>query len=213
MNVVMLMAGGVGNRFGAKIPKQYIKLNGKPIIDYVIENVKKSKLVDKILVVIDKNYIKYSNILYNGNFDFAENGKERYDSIKNGFNFIKKNYTCNKVVIVDAVAPFIYPELIDDYFCKLDDYDAVITSQKITGALGNYSYDPLDREDYYITQSPEGFKFELIYKYFNPNFKSQELAWQLPKSSKKYLNFNFKNNLKITYDFELEYASYILNKS
>ena len=210
MNVVMIMAGGVGNRFGANIPKQYIKLNDKPIIDYVLESVQKSKLVDKILVVIDKKCIKYSNVLQNGKFDFANNGKERYESIKNGFTFIKENYKCKNVLIADAVAPFIYPELIDDYFLKLDDYDAVITSQKITGALGNYSYDALDREKYYITQSPEAFKFDLIHKYFNVNFKSQELSCQLPKDTKKYLNFNFKNNLKITYDFELEYAAYLM---
>ena len=74
MNVVMIMAGGVGNRFGANIPKQYIKLNDKPIIDYVLESVQKSKLVDKILVVIDKKCIKYSNVLQNGKFDFANNG-------------------------------------------------------------------------------------------------------------------------------------------
>lgn len=215
MNVVMIMAGGVGNRFGANIPKQYIKLNGKPIIDYVIENVQKAKSVDKILIVIDKNCVDYSDILKAepNNFDFADNGSERYESIKNGFDFIKKNYDCEKVLIADAVAPFIYPELIDNYFSKLDDYDAVITSQKITGALGNYSYEPLDREAYYMTQSPEAFNFNLIYKNFNPDFKSQELAWQLPKDSKKYLNFNFKNNLKITYDFELEYASFLMKYS
>lgn len=212
MNVVMIMAGGVGNRFGANIPKQYIELNGKPIIDYVIENVRKAKSVDKILIVIDKNCMNYSNILKNtpNEFDFAPNGSDRYGSLKNGFDFIKENYKCDRVLIADAVAPFIYPELIDNYFSKLDDYDAVITSQKITGALGNYSYDPLDREDYYMTQSPEAFDFNLIYKHFNPNFESQELAWQLPKETKKYLNFNFKNNLKITYDFELEYASYLM---
>ena len=190
MNVVMIMAGGVGNRFGANIPKQYIKLNGKPIIDYVIENVRKAKSVNKILIVIDKSCMHYSDILKSNTseFDFAPNGSDRYGSIKNGFDFIKENYKCNKVLIADAVAPFIYPELIDNYFSKLDDYDAVITSQKITGALGNYSYDPLDREDYYITQSPEAFNFNLIYENFNPNFESQELAWQLPKETKKYLN-------------------------
>lgn len=210
MNVVMIMAGGKGDRFGANIPKQYIKLNEKPIIDYVIENVQRSRSVDKILIVINKDCIKYSNLLQDGEFDFAENGNDRYESIKNGFNFIRENYNCDKLLIADAVAPFIYPELIDDYFSKLDDYDCVITAQKITGALGNFSYEPLDREDFYMTQSPEAFNFDLIYKHFNPNFISQELAWQLPKETKRYLNFNFKNNLKITYDFELEYASYLI---
>ena len=137
MNIVMIMSGGVGKRFGANIPKQYVKLNGKPVIDYVIEAVKKSKLTDKIVVVIDEEYINYSDILKEKDekIVFAKNGKERYDSVKNGFDFISKSYKCDKVLIADAVAPFIYPELIDEYFEKLEEYDAVITAQKITGAL------------------------------------------------------------------------------
>lgn len=52
----------------------------------------------------------------------------------NGLKLIQENYPCDsdKVVIVDAVAPFLYAELIDEYFRKLDDYDAVITAPKIT---------------------------------------------------------------------------------
>ncbi|MGN1299249.1 MAG: 2-C-methyl-D-erythritol 4-phosphate cytidylyltransferase, partial [Candidatus Scatovivens sp.] len=113
MNIVMIMSGGVGKRFGASIPKQYVKLNGKPVIDYVVSAVKKSKLTDKIVVVIDKEYINYSEILKqeDSKIVFADNGKERYDSVKNGFDFIKHNYRCDKVLIADAVAPFIYPEL------------------------------------------------------------------------------------------------------
>ena len=137
MNIVMIMSGGIGKRFGANIPKQYVKLNGKPVIDYVVNAVKQSKLTDKIVVVIDKEYIDYSEILKQEDpkIVFVDNGKERYDSVKNGFDYIKQNYECDKVLIADAVAPFIYPELIDDYFEKLDVYDTVITAQKITGAL------------------------------------------------------------------------------
>lgn len=62
-----------------------------------------------------------------------------------------------------------------------------------------------------MTQSPEAFKFKQIIKYFDPsNNETQELAWHLPRNTKKYLNFNFKNNLKLTYNFELEYASYLI---
>lgn len=212
MNIVMIMAGGVGNRFGAGFPKQYVKLNGKPVIDYVIEAVKKSKLTDRIVVVIDNEYINYSEELKKNDvrIDFARNGKERYDSLRNGFELIKERYNCENVLIADAVAPFIYPELIDDYFKKLEEYDGVITAQKITGALGNYNFEILDREKYYMTQSPEAFKFKKIYEHFNPNLNTQELGWHLPKGSKFYLNFEFKNNLKLTYNFELEYASSLM---
>lgn len=210
-NIVFLMAGGVGSRFGADRPKQYLDLNGRPVIDYVIDAIEDSNLTDGVIVFAGKEYIGYSKLLswmINDNeYMFIETGKDRYTNFKNGFKFIEDNkIDCDKILIVDSVAPFITGELIDDYFTKLDEYDAVITAQKFTGALGNYEYDPLNRDDYYMTQSPEGFKYPLIAEYLDPEATTQELAWHLPKETKKYLNFNFKNNLKLTYDFELEYA-------
>ena len=211
-NVVMIMSGGVGRRFGANIPKQYLKINGKAVIDYVIEKVMKSKKTDKIVIVMDEKYKELSKYLSSSDFIFASNGKERLDSLKNGFDVIAANGGCDKVLICDAVAPMLYPELIDFYFDTLDNYDTVITAQKITGALGNYSYEPLDREDYYITQSPEAFHFDYLMKYFKTDAKSQELAWQLPSTTKHFLNFNFKNNTKLTYNFELEYMKFKLEE-
>lgn len=211
MNIIIIMSGGVGNRFGANIPKQYCLLNGRPVIDYVIDAAKGSKVADKVVVVCDPSCIDYSDALKNSGFDFAVNGKERLDSLKSAFDHIQANYPeCERIIILDAVAPFVTSELIDDYLTKLDDNDAVITCQKITGALGNYAYDPLDREEYYMTQSPEAFRFKTLMPYFTTTFPSQELAWQMPRETKKYLNFEFKNNLKLTYDFDLKYASFML---
>ena len=51
MNIIIIMSGGVGNRFGANIPKQYCQLNGRPVIDYVIDAAKGSKVADKVVVV------------------------------------------------------------------------------------------------------------------------------------------------------------------
>lgn len=212
-NIVFLMAGGVGNRFGADKPKQYLDLNGRPVVDYVVDAIDNAESVDGVIVFANENDMQYSDLLISKLFKskdkyiFIEPGKDRYSSLIKGFNYIEENnLDTNKVLVVDAAAPFIESSLINDYFDKLNEYDAVITAQKITGALGNYNYDPLDREEFYMTQSPEGFKYPLIKDYINPNAKTQELAWHLPKECTKYLNFNFKNNLKLTYDFELEYA-------
>ena len=210
-NIIIIMSGGVGNRFGANIPKQYCILNGRPVIDYVIDAAKGSKTADKTVVVMDPSCMELSKELKNSGFDFALNGKERPDSLKSAFDHITKNYPeCEGVIILDAVAPFVTSELIDDYLTKLNDYDAVITCQKITGALGNYDFDPLDREKYYMTQSPEAFRFKTLLPHFKTDFPSQELAWQLPRETKKYLNFDFKDNLKLTYDFQLRYAEYLM---
>lgn len=211
MNVALIMSGGVGKRFGSDLPKQYNTIKGRPIIDYVIDACKKSKLTDRIVVVCDPSCVGYSEYLKNGEVDIALNGNERCYSLNNGLKFIEEHYDCDKVCIFDAVAPFVYPRLIDEYFSKLDEYDCVITSQKITGELGNYDYDILQRSDYYISQSPEAFRFKLLMKYFDPEFPSSELANQLPKNTKRYLNFDFKMNLKITYDFDLRYAEYMID--
>lgn len=210
MNIAMIMSGGVGKRFGTVLPKQYNLIHGRPVIDYVIDACREAKSVDKIVVVCDPQCVQFSPELSKGDIAVAPNGKERCYSLQNGLEFIRENYNCDNICILDAVAPFVYPELIDEYFARLADYDCVITCQKITGELGNYRYDILDRNEYYISQSPEAFRYNLLMRHFNAEFPSSELANQLPADAKRYLNFDFKNNLKITYDFELKYAEQMI---
>ena len=210
MNVAMIMSGGVGRRFGAELPKQYHLLHGRPVIDYVIEACKAAKTVDRIVVVCDPQCVRYSQLLAGGEVDIVEGGRERNDSLSNGLHYIQNHYECGRICIFDAVAPLVYPDLIDSYFSKLDNYDVVITAQKITGELGNYTFDILDRNTHYITQSPEAFRFPLLMEYFDPHFYSTELANQLPKTTKRYLNFDFPQNHKITYDFDLKYLEHMI---
>lgn len=212
MNIVIIMSGGVGARFGAVIPKQYNLIAGRPVIEYVIDAVQKSRKTDQVVIVMDEQWRGYSKRLQDPCFDFAPNGSTRLESMLHGLELIKQKYPCEKVVIVDAVAPFLYPELIDDYFDKLDTYDAVITAQKITGGLTDIHDANLDRENFIVTQSPEGFRFDLLYDHFQVDFPYQETAGMLPAGSKRWYNFGFKNNLKLTYDFELAYAEFMLKK-
>ena len=210
MNIVIVMSGGVGARFGAVIPKQYNLIAGRPVIEYVLDAVEASKKADRVVIVMDSQWEAYSEKIRQGNYEIAPNGSTRIESMYNGLKLIHDRYACDKVVIVDAVGPFIYGKLIDDYFDLLDTYDAVITSQKITGGFTDIHDSRLDREDYIITQSPEGFRFELLWNHYDLNFPYQETAGMLPDGSKRYYNFDFKNNLKITYDFELTYCEYML---
>lgn len=211
MNIILLMSGGVGSRFGANIPKQYVNLNGRPVIEYVLEASLLSKKADKIVVVMDKQYKNVSSLLEAPKIAITDNGKDRYGSLRNGLEFIKKNYNCDNVLIADAVAPFIYPELIDDYFTKLDEYDMVLTGQKITGALCDFKGTKYDREEFFMAQAPEAFKFDMLYNNIDYSTNYQALSSFMTTDASRYVNFNFKNNLKLTYDFELKYAEFLLN--
>ena len=89
MNIVIIMSGGVGQRFGAVIPKQYNLIAGRPVIDYVVDAVKESKLTDKVVVVMDPQWKGYSEALKNSDFDFTVNGETRIKSLYNGLKLIK----------------------------------------------------------------------------------------------------------------------------
>ncbi len=211
MNVAIILSGGKGLRYGAKVPKQYLDLNGKPVIDYVISAAKNSKKTNEIIMVINKDNLCYSKEIDKKKMAIVPNGKERHYSLKNALDYINKFFPkCENVIILNAVSPMVTSDLIDDYFNRLNEYEIIITCEKCPGELINDKFDRIDRNKYYFAQSPEAYKFKLLYKYFNPESKYTEVAYHLPKKSKVYLNLDFKNNIKITYETDLILASILL---
>ena len=73
-NIIMITAGGVGARFGSSVPKQYIEVNGRQVISYVIEACKKSREADAILVVAHPSY--HQEIIAAYGVDVAASGQE-----------------------------------------------------------------------------------------------------------------------------------------
>lgn len=207
MNITAILAGGISERFMSAIPKQYHQLDGKMVIEFVIDSVIESKKADKIVIAAGEEYSeKYlKDICIKNNIDIVKSGDTRNKTLKNTIDYIAETYPCKKLIVCDAVRPLVTSELIDLYYDFLDDYSAVVTAQKITDSLGCYKQKQINREDYYLMQSPEGFDFEMLYKSFNPNSSLTEVTQQLPDEAKIKLYFDFKNNFKITYPEDLEY--------
>ncbi len=207
-NIIMITAGGVGQRFGADVPKQFLKLAGKPVISYVIEACKKSKNADAILVVADPVY--HDELKRTYGVDTAYNGNELNITKRNGFDYIKANSSCQKLIVVEAVRPSLVPEVLDKTFELLDDYDAVACARKITDSLGHYGEWVVNREDYYTLNPPEGFRFPLLDKHFRSDSKYTESIQQLPEDTKVYLNFDVPYFDKITYPEDLVKAEALI---
>lgn len=195
-NIIMITAGGVGQRFGASTPKQYLILDGQPVISYVIAACKKSKYADAIVVVADPFY--HEELVETYGVDVACNGPELNITKRNGFDYIKANSSCEKLVVVEAVRPSLTPEVIDRTFELLDDNDAVACARPITDSLGHYGEWIVDRSKYYTLNPPEGFNFPLLDANFSPESTLTESIQQLPPDSKVYLNFDVPYFDKIT---------------
>lgn len=213
MNIVTILASGVGARYGSDMPKQFHKINGKMVIEYVIDAILEAKTVDKILIVsnLEKNDCYLAPLATISKVVFTDGGDTRNRSLANALNYIYDNYNCNKIIVCDAVRPMITGELIDKYFALLDECDAVVTAQTITDSLGCYDIPQIHRERYYLMQSPEGFNFNLLYDNFDPESKLTEVTQQLPSSSKIELCFDFNNNFKLTYPADLKYLEALIN--
>ena len=200
-NIIMITAGGVGARFGSSVPKQYVEVNGRQVISYVIDACKRSQEADAILVVAHPSYHEELQAAYG--IDIAGSGEELNVTKRNGLDYIREHSACEKLVVVDAVRPTVTPEVLDSFFRRLDDYDAVACARKITDSLGRYGEWVVNREEYYTLSAPEGFRFSLIDKHFRAQSPLTESIQQLPPTSKVYLDFSVPYFDKLTYPEDL----------
>ncbi len=110
---VVLLSGGVGKRFGASIPKQYVELLGRPIATYSMETFSKMPAVSEIVVVCEEEWRsvfeqEHARLGQAKPISFAKPGAERQDSVYNGFVAISPN--AELVAIHDSARPMVTAE-------------------------------------------------------------------------------------------------------
>ena len=209
-NIIMITAGGVGERFSSNVPKQYVEINGRQVISYVIDACRHSQLADAILVVADPYY--HDELVATYGVDVAVSGPVLNATKRNGFDYIRDNSACQKLVVVDAVRPAVESDVIDRFFTLLDNYDAVACARKITDSLGRYGQWIVNREEYYTLSTPEAFNFSLIEKHFKADSPLTESIQQLPDTSRVYLDFDAPYYDKLTYPDDLAKIQSILSR-
>ena len=161
MNIALVLAGGTGVRLGADIPKQYIEVNGKMIIDYCLETLDCSKKIDRVMIVAD--VIWQQHIRKVDKFmGFASPGKNRQLSIYNGLMAIKNILTDDEC---GQARPFLTCNLIDECFDAVEGHDGVLPVLPMKDTV-YYSEDGkvisslINRDKVYAGQAPELFRLQ-----------------------------------------------------
>lgn len=130
----IILAGGVGNRTGQNIPKQFLNVNDKPIIIYTLEAFQKNPSIDEIEVVCKEGW---HDILwaYANQFNITKlkyvitGGETSQDSIKIGvFNLEDKMKKDDMVIIHDGVRPMVDEEVLSDVIAVCEKYGNAVTS-------------------------------------------------------------------------------------
>ncbi len=174
MNIALILSGGTGTRLGAEIPKQYIKVGGKPIIMYCLETFAAHQMIDEIRIVADKSWHEFiSDRVKSDKFKgFSAPGENRQMSIYNGLTDIMKNAAENDHVIIhDAARPLLSDKMITKCLEAAHEHDGSLPVLPMKDTLyfsenGRTVSGLLDRNKIYAGQAPEAF---ILGKYYEAN--------------------------------------------
>lgn len=230
MNILMLMMGGSGTRFGADIPKQYILVNDMPVFSYILNGYQKCDFIDRIVVVTHKDWVDYveewrDKLNISKLSTITHGGSSRSESILNGLVAIE-DYAQNEDVILihDATHPYV----------DVEGTKLVIEGVKKHGGatLGQCQYDTVYQMDEHTKMlekvvprrkivsgaSPEAFFYKDIHEIYTTS--SEEELEMMTSAGAIALAHGIDMevipsnvlNLKITYKNDMEVFLEMVNK-
>lgn len=195
------------------MPKQYFLVKGKEMIAYSIELFRESREIDDFVVVLNPEEYESGRIAREYGVRTVCGGKTRNWSLKNALEYIAREWPdCEKVVENNAACPLTRPETIDDYIRKLDDYDWVQTTIKITDALGSYRDRTVNREDFFLIQAPDAYRFKPLRAAFDPDHPNGHPAVQLPPEAKGYNAFHAGPVFKVTHPDDIRIVECLMER-
>lgn len=219
-NIAIILAGGTGQRLGDTIPKQFLKVAGKKVIEHTLDVFQNHPQIDEIAVVSNPNFVnEIENIAIKNNYTklkkILQGGKERYHSSLSAINAYDGDKEIN-LIFHDAVRPLVNDRIISDCIAALDKYKAVDVAIKTTDTIIKVN------EDEYITgipardylrngQTPQAFKLSTIKQAYklalcDPGFKTTDDCGVVYKYMPNELVYVVKGeqfNMKLTYKEDL----------
>ena len=218
----LILASGSGTRAGLDIPKQFYKINGKTILEYSISAFNKHPLIDKIIVVSNPEFIDLTKSAakgFNKVINVVPGGKTRQEGAYKGL--LQINNTNTKVLIHDAVRPFVSEKIITDCVNALKTHKAVNVAVKSTDTImqidsNNIITNVLDRSTLIRCQTPQCFDYSIIKNAHELAIKNKFTATDdigliiNYKLADVYVVSGSEKNIKITYPIDLEMAKFYI---
>jgi 2-C-methyl-D-erythritol 4-phosphate cytidylyltransferase len=217
----IIVAGGKGNRMNQDIPKQFLELDGKPVLMHTIEAFHRCVLNPEIILVLNiQQHQFWAELCTAYHFSIPhqviEGGKERFDSVKNGLDRIRDE---GVVAVHDAVRPLVSTALVEAaYQMALDKGNAIAAIQPVDSVRiqkeGQESM-ALNRDELFLIQTPQTFVIaQLKEAYQQPYVKDfTDDASVVEKAGFPiHILPGERSNIKITYAQDLELASFLLGK-
>lgn len=184
MNVAIIIAGGVGCRMGHEIPKQFIPVEGKPVLVHTLENFENHPMIDAIQVVcIDgwqEDVEAYAMEYHITKLQWiVTGGASAQESIRNGVEHLQGLVSDKDTIIIhDGIRPLVDIDVLTDVIETCEKYGNGVTSLPyneqifvVDDEISTTSYIP--RETLRRVSTPQAYKYDKLAWAYDKAFKEQ----------------------------------------
>jgi 2-C-methyl-D-erythritol 4-phosphate cytidylyltransferase len=224
--VAVVLGGGIGQRMGAALPKQLLRLGGTTLVEHCVAAFEQAPGVDEILVVMAAGYVdQVRNMLADGGFSkvtgVIAGGVARSDSTRVALSAIAGPGDCG-VLLHDAARPLVDQRIIADCVAALEVHEAagvaVPASDTIVITDNGVMHTMPRRETLWRCQTPQCFRFPVIARAhelaaadpdFTPTDDCGVVLRYLPGVD-VHIVPGSERNLKVTYPQDLAVAEALL---
>ncbi len=217
--VAVIVAGGSGTRMGSDLPKQFLKINNKPLLFYTLEVFLRAYNDLKIILVVPDAYIEMAREIIDAYFDESRivitvGGATRFESVKKGLQLVEEE---SVVFVHDAVRCLVTTALIQRCYEKaLETGSAipVISCSDSTRLITEEGSEPLEREKLMLVQTPQAFHSKILLPAYQIDYKERftdEATVVEAFGMKVSLVDGDRNNIKVTHPLDLAIAERLLS--
>lgn len=165
----LIVAGGKGTRIKSALPKQFIELNGKPILLHTLEAFYRYSSTLKIVLVLpEDDFVIWKSICTKFNFSkpivLQKGGETRFQSVKNGLALMEGE---GLVAIHDGVRPLVSEDIIGASFRLAAIHTCAVAAVRLKESIRITDQDntkAVDRSKFRLIQTPQTFDLQLIKK-------------------------------------------------
>ncbi|MFW6246524.1 MAG: 2-C-methyl-D-erythritol 4-phosphate cytidylyltransferase [Tangfeifania sp.] len=218
--LALIVAGGSGSRMKGELPKQFLELNGKPVLIRTFEAfLKYDRNIQFVLVLPEVQLINWKKLCVKYDFNLKHSlvpgGETRFHSVQNGLSEINED---GIVFIHDGVRPLVSVQTIENCYKTANEKGnalPVVSPSESVRELINGGSRAVDRSRFFLVQTPQTFNISVIKKAYEQDYleKFTDDASVLENTGQQInLVAGNRENIKITYPEDLLIASAFCEK-
>lgn len=223
----IVLAAGQGKRMGTKVQKQYLEIDGKPVLYYSLHAFEQSEIIDEIILVVGENQSEYCKDEIVSKYGISkvkkivQGGAERYHSVWNGLQEVVDD---GYVFIHDGARPFIYEEIINRAYKDVQNCKACVVGMPVKDTIKladdeGFVDETPERNLVWMIQTPQVFESGLVKKAYallmeqnHTHVTDDAMVIEQMLGHKVKLTEGSYENIKITTPEDLDIAEIFVKK-